>query len=364
MGLGEPRAWALGEPLLRRESDADGEGSKAEVSPIGRRCLCVLTAGLFALYLVLGAIERVSFARMATSMPQGVLLMHTLLTVMSLMLFTVLQLARSQSSGPPISAALQQLNLPDVLFIAVLDVLHSLLALMGATVIPGVVQAMLLQATVPAIALFASIFPLRPASAEAIGQGSTTTAKSGAAALLQQCLHLVNHNSPVQCALIVLRSPQMYQALGALLVAYAVGATVVTSPQVAEGEDIFIGPQLRHASMQAAERQLVPGEVSPWHGWDGSVPVEDKGEDETSGGVSLAADGRLLFVLSTIVAALATTHKQRCLARRPVDILVFNTSLAALQVRPRDAPWSTRARLSQHLSTGGAPMTVRAVCPD
>ena len=124
----------LADPLLE---DVERPSSPPNV-PLGRRTLIFSTICFTLFYVLLGAIERVSFARMASSMPSGVLLMHTLLAVMSLMLFTVLQLARSQSNGPPISAALQQLHLPDVLSMAVLDVLHSLLALSGATVVPGV----------------------------------------------------------------------------------------------------------------------------------------------------------------------------------------------------------------------------------
>ena len=87
-------------PLLE---DVERPSSPPNV-PLGRRTLIFSTICFTLFYVLLGAIERVSFARMASSMPSGVLLMHTLLAVMSLMLFTVLQLARSQSNGPPISA--------------------------------------------------------------------------------------------------------------------------------------------------------------------------------------------------------------------------------------------------------------------
>ena len=63
-----------------------------------RRLVFALTCACFCLYVLLGTVERVAFARMAFSMPDGVLLMHTLLSVMSLLIFTVLQLARSQST--------------------------------------------------------------------------------------------------------------------------------------------------------------------------------------------------------------------------------------------------------------------------
>ena len=76
-------------------------------------------------------------------------------------------------------AALLQLHLPDVLSIALLDVLHSLLALMGATEVPGIVQAMLIHGTVPAVALFAALIPPVPASADDSTSGGDGSA-SGA----------------------------------------------------------------------------------------------------------------------------------------------------------------------------------------
>ena len=80
-------------------------------------------------------------------MPTGVLLMHTLLAFMSLCLFVVLQLARSQGAGDnqSTSEVLQRLNALDVLSMALLDTLRSLLALEGATGISGITQTQLLQ---------------------------------------------------------------------------------------------------------------------------------------------------------------------------------------------------------------------------
>ena len=96
-------------------------------------------------YVLLGAMERLAFAQMVHIMPKNILLMHTLLVLMSLALCIVLQLARSQSGAAPISEQLLQLKFVDVIQMAFLDALHSLLALIGATSIPGVVQTMLLQ---------------------------------------------------------------------------------------------------------------------------------------------------------------------------------------------------------------------------
>ena len=85
----------LADPLLE---DVERPSSPPNV-PLGRRTLIFSTICFTLFYVLLGAIERVSFARMASSMPSGVLLMHTLLAVMSLLLFVVLQLVRTAQLG-------------------------------------------------------------------------------------------------------------------------------------------------------------------------------------------------------------------------------------------------------------------------
>ena len=53
----------------------------------------VLTA-----YIATGALERVSFTRMAAKLPGDLLLVHTLLSALSTTLFIVLWMARAQSN--------------------------------------------------------------------------------------------------------------------------------------------------------------------------------------------------------------------------------------------------------------------------
>ena len=106
-------------------------------------CTCI---GTFALYIFLGTVERLAFAQMVHVMPTGVLLMHTLLSLMTLLLFIVLQLARSQGeSESENSETLQRMNALEVLQMGALDALHSLLSLEGASAISGVSQVLLLQ---------------------------------------------------------------------------------------------------------------------------------------------------------------------------------------------------------------------------
>ena len=107
-------------------------------------------------------VERVCFARMAASMTDGVLLMHAMLTVLNTVLFMVLRLARSQSGRSTVSEKLMTLRPLELLGMAVLDALHSLLALDGATQIMGTMQVMLLQGIVPATVIFSPLLPADP----------------------------------------------------------------------------------------------------------------------------------------------------------------------------------------------------------
>ena len=123
---------------------------------------------------------------------------------------------------------------------AVLDALHSLLALMGATVVPGVEQAMLIQGAVPAVALFAWLIPpiipahAAPASADGNASPPPQPAKPPPS-VLQRFMHAVNHNSPQQLIRHLLCSPRTYQIVGAALIAFAVSATVL-EPEADENE--------------------------------------------------------------------------------------------------------------------------------
>ena len=426
---------SLGEPLLSDwQTDAEPEDRGPRTPPIGRRCLFVLTAGSFLLYILLGAVERVSFARMAFSMPDGVLLMHTLLSLMSLLLFTVLQLARSQSTErSDADMAPQHLHLPDVLSIAALDVMHSLLALAGATDVPGVVQTLLLQTTVPAVALFAVLLPAENAAQAASEAAAEAARASGVQSpvvqprkppLHQQLLHLVNNNSPSAFVGLVFRAPRTYQVLGAALIAVAVSWVAVTplegrsSSSGGVGALIFgeeavglgssapawLRTQQRRQQADLEHRLRVrwqmnlsdsgPGEgvrgegtqplppgsweptperptrslepsaraVSDDHPRTSEVGAEmgqlvnsispqqqqpqlpqqqqqqqqeGQQQQQSSGGSSGGGrhvDGRFLLVASFIISAFASAHKRRCLSQRPVDVLVFNTSLSAVQL--------------------------------
>jgi hypothetical protein len=212
----------LAEPLLQPSSPT------ASGAPPYRRFLCLAAAGALCLYVFLGVLERVTFVRMATAMPAGVMLMHTLIAVMSLMLFSVLQLARSQSTAEPISNALLQLHIPDVVSMAVLDVIRSISALLGATVTPGITQALLLQCAVPAATLFGALLP--PVSAVA-GVHAASGSSNPIATLYAQMMHTINHSSPAQCLVMVICSPRTYQAVGAVAIACIVAAVLLLSEE-------------------------------------------------------------------------------------------------------------------------------------
>mgnify|MGYP004098455501 CR=1 FL=1 len=104
------------EPLLPENSTA---------SPRPR--LSWLLALLLVLQLFTGALERLCFARMTAVVPHGIVLAHTLLAAFSAILFMFLRLARSQSQMATLSSQLQRVNVKELVPIAALDALHSLL---------------------------------------------------------------------------------------------------------------------------------------------------------------------------------------------------------------------------------------------
>jgi hypothetical protein len=146
---------AAREPLIAQSS-----GSKR--SPWSALAKTCIIPSFTLAYVLTGSIERVFFSRMAARMRCQVLLMHTALAALNSMLFMVLRLARSQSSRSAVSAKLQALRPGELLLMAVLDAMHSLLALDGATRIMGTMQAMLVQGVVPASMAFTPLLPADP----------------------------------------------------------------------------------------------------------------------------------------------------------------------------------------------------------
>jgi hypothetical protein len=304
------------EPLL-------GEGSENAEPAKERppwRWLCLLAGGL-CLYIVLGAAERVAFARMTYAMPSGVLLMHTLLALLSLLMFTILQCARSQSSGPAISTQLQQLHVADVLSMTFLDVLHSLLALSGAPALPGVVQAMLIQSTVAAATLFGTLF------------APPTSDGAPSKSLRLDALHLINHHSPAEIFKLVCRSPRTYEALGALAITITV-IHVALAPLPSDAD----APLLLQRSFSVPARSVRAGGdlaaisalespvAAPTHqlalaySKAGSPETEAVPVVPSTGTPEPLISGQFVFLLSCVVSAFASAHKRRCLSQRPVDV--------------------------------------------
>jgi len=312
-------AIGLHTPLL-------SERDKKDRSP-SCRVVFLLTAGLTG-YVVLGALERLVFAQMVIGMPTGVLLMHTLLALMTLSLFIVLQLARSQGGGDgqPVSDMLQRLNAFDVLSMAVLDTVHSLLALEGATAISGVTQLLLLQGTVPATTILAAV--LLPSPASSVRSGASSPLHS----LRLRLLHMVNHQTPFECMSRIATSHVTYRTLSAIVIAAAVAVTVCREsvPPGTSGVSLIMRHWLAHLSSLQPTRWDEPSNSGK------SAAVE---EAAASASALLASSdglpgstGRMLFALSTVVAALAAVQKRRCLMRQPTDQLVLNTCIAALQL--------------------------------
>ena len=340
-------------PVSRTPSPTTVDADSDSAPPSPRRKLALLLAGTFALYLVLGVFERLAFAQMVLLMPTGVLLMHTLLALMSLLLFVVLQLARSQSTmdEQPVSDALQQLQLSHVLQMAAIDAVRSLLALSGAVGIPGVAQTMLLQAHVPFVALLDALLPLPPPEKE-----EPERRRGWRRTLRQEVVHMVDHLSPGQCVRRVALSPLTYRVLGATLVAAAVVAIAMAAPAPPLAWGATHDAAMRREALMRSRIAHGGGVGGGDGGLNGSLGGRDAAEigfvaaESTAGRemtpisgrdaaeIGLVAEapaspaGRWLFAASTFFAALSAVHKRRCLADHPVDQLSLNTCLAALQL--------------------------------
>ena len=319
------------------------DDEKRRSPQIDRRLLPLLMLGGLCLYVLLGALERVSFSRMASAMPFGILLMHTMLAMMSLMFFSVLQLARSQSNGPPISDLLQQLHMPDVVAMAALDVLHSLLALIGATVIPGVVQAMLVYASIPAVTLFGALLAPEPATGggdDGAGAVDGPAGKpKGQMSLRLQLLHAINHHSPLTLLRMMCCAPSLYHIIGAVLVAIT-AALVVVAPHAAADHVLRAAArsmrELFSSSSSASSLVLDAADIPPRPattvGGDGVLPVAPLAPSPPVHAPLPLIDGRILFVAGALLSALSAAFKRRCLSRHPADLLVLNTCLSGVSL--------------------------------
>ena len=113
--------------------------------------------------LLLGAGEKVLFARMAGATPNGALVVHTVLTLLNVLLYALLRLARAQSSAGQVPAQLRRLRPARLAAMGVLDALHSLLLIDSAASLRGITQAVLAQASLPFTVGFACIVANRGA---------------------------------------------------------------------------------------------------------------------------------------------------------------------------------------------------------
>lgn len=146
--------WSAGEASGHASSGSDSrlepllpadERTSASASRCQQASRVALVGLLFVVYAAAGALDRLCFTRMTEKLQEDVLLMHTLLATLSMTLFVVLWMARAQSSRGPIPEQLQRLNPIELLQMAALDTMHTLLALDGASGIAGTMQAVLLQ---------------------------------------------------------------------------------------------------------------------------------------------------------------------------------------------------------------------------
>jgi hypothetical protein len=282
--------------------------------------------------MLLGVLERLTYAQMVLRMPTGVLLMHTQLALMNLALFILLLLARNQGAGNgslPESEVLQRPNACDLLSMAALDTMHSLLALEGATAISGIQQALLLQATIPATAILAMLLPASVAS------GLPTGSKESEGGFLPFLRHgisyMVNQLTPSECIAHVVTSHVTYRILSATLIAGTVFAALQSAWDPAAPDGVFIEwidtPSSQASPLEGFGTRTPPAAAHTVSARaDSSISLLSKDERLP------APTGRLVFVLAAVIAAFANVHKRRCLMRQPADQLLLNTCIAALQL--------------------------------
>ena len=156
----------------------------------------------------------------------------------------------------------------------------------------------------------------------------------------QRLLHLVNHHSPAEAFCIVLRSPRTYQALGAALIAAAVAAIALaplpsldelqSAAALAAQQRAALAPSGAATEVSASSAAASPRPTMPLPDWNGGAqqpreqqpspaPAGDREPWQIEGGSGSYhgfTDGRILFVGSTLLSALAAAHKRTCVARR------------------------------------------------
>lgn len=250
--------------------------------PAPVRGMAWLLAMLALAHVLVGTLERLAFARMATSWHAAVVTAHTLLAALSSLLFVVLRLARSQREGPGVPESLMRPQPRDVATMAALDALHSLLALDGGSVISGVMQCLLVQAR-PHVATRRR----HPARAPvAVPRPRSTPSSAPHPRTLPAQLTI-----PAVCALDALgggRPLGSAQRAGALLIGAACAVLLL-------------------APLAGVLPVVPPADPSP-------------------------ALGRLLFALAAVFAAASATFKRRVLSRAPVDPWVLNSWLSPAQL--------------------------------
>ena len=284
------------EPLLGRDRRVPPDSTVSAGGSCTADALPV--AALAALHVFSGAIERVLFARLAASMPHSVLLMHTLLAGLSALLFGVLRLARSQSSQAPVSEALQRVRPSDVVLMALLDTMHSLLALDGATQLPGTTQTLLLQATLPAT-VFLSALALRARYGWAQLAGALLLALAVAALLLpaseaeqQQQQEQHHHHQPA-----------------------------VAAPQHLPLREVLFGEPRLPATRLPMQSQ-----------WPQAPPPQSPPPQQLGAAVGGPLVSRLAFAAGALFAAASAVFKKRQLSRAPLDMLLLAGWCAAAQL--------------------------------
>jgi len=251
---------------------------------------------LALVHLVLGALERLFFARMAASSAKAGVLIHSMLCALSALLFFGLRLVRSHQSSAEASSRSSSSSSPGragapphvrpplqtLARLAFLDASHSLLAIVGAWFIAGSMQALLLQAALPVSVLIVSFAGQR-------------------------------HIADVQRA-------------GAAVV---VGAEAVLLLQPFVPWD-----EIELTSVDHAVHRETNGSVGVPSVFEAAAAAAEHGDSRAAAAAAShrEAIGRWLFFAGVVFGVLSTTHKRATLSRRPTDLLVLNSWLSLMQL--------------------------------
>jgi hypothetical protein len=254
----------LGEPLLSDGSTV----SDAIQRPMPRLLLWAMVP-LAGMQLAFGAGEKVMFARMASVLPHSCLLIHTHLAALNALLYSLLQVARSQSRASPVPDRLRRVKPTRVLVMGLLDATHSLLVIDAAETLRGTTQATLLQSALPLSVLALALttrLKRRVGRSKSARRGWRPAVQSAAAVAAAAAILAAMLASPVMEP----GSQRYAPASTGQGAAIPEGAAAGWKPTALwEAEDEYGGWAESHGTAAEMAHLSRRGAAADWEGWSG-----------------------------------------------------------------------------------------------